>query len=508
MKGYFSLLLHTHMPYVRKNGIWPVGEDWLYQVMSGTYLPLINALERLNDEGVFPCAALTLTPVLCEQLADPYIQERFIAHLKTMAEHTTRDIRDFEYFQDPGRKALAQSYCEEFRSKLLAFTSIGGDLLGALASLEREGAIETIASSATHAFLPAQEDERSVKRQVLLGLESHRKHLGRNPAGFWIPECAYREGIERLLEAEGVRYIVADATSTPELPSTCAYMVGESRVAALMISERARRNVWDDVSGYPTDGTYMDTTKYYDGSGLHYWKVTGPKVPIEEKEVYAPDPATRRVLDHSRHFVQDVAGEIDSAEPCVGDAKPLVLAAYDTELFGHGWHEGVYWMEVTLRSLSGSDSIQVTVPSRYLDDNPPMSSTRLAESSWGTGRDHSTWVNPETGWMWRELTKAQERLFDLASRFSGESDRSASRALTQATREVLLLESSDWPYMVAKERAKKYATERFNTHLERFRGISDALESGEPGRTITLLSEVEEADNIFAELDLGVISGQ
>ena len=115
MKGYFSLVLHTHMPYVRKNGVWPVGEDWLYQAMSETYIPLLGALAQLEGEGVGPCLALTLTPVLCEQLADPYIQEQFVAHLKTMSEHTRKDIDDFTYFDDEARKALA-----ELRTELAA----------------------------------------------------------------------------------------------------------------------------------------------------------------------------------------------------------------------------------------------------------------------------------------------------------------------------------------------------------------------------------------------------
>jgi len=143
MTGYFSLVLHTHMPYLRKNGAWPVGEDWLYQAMSETYLPLLGMLAQLDNEDISSCMGITMTPVLCEQLADRYIQDRFIEYLKVMAEHTASDIKDFEYFSDDKRKALGEAYYEDYRRKLLAFVAIDGDLLGALSSFEQSGLVET-----------------------------------------------------------------------------------------------------------------------------------------------------------------------------------------------------------------------------------------------------------------------------------------------------------------------------------------------------------------------------
>jgi len=506
LKGHFSFVLHTHMPYVRKNGTWPVGEDWLLRAMSEVYMPLLESFARLKDEGLASCVALTLTPVLCEQLSDPYIKERFIAHLKIMKEHTAGDIRDFEYFHDDARGAIADEYHASCENKLDDFLAIDCDILGALRSLEQQGFIETIASSATHAFLPAQESERTVTYQVAIGIESHRRHLGVDPAGFWIPECAYREGIERILEAEGVRYFIADPSAAPEAPSTCPYLVGGSSVAVMQRSNRAHENVWDERTGYPADNLYMDTTRYYHGSGLHYWKVTGRDVAIEEKAVYEPTSATARALDHSRHFIGDVSGELSESRACPGAAMPIVLASYDTELFGHGWHEGIYWLEVTLRSLAASDSVVLTTPSRYLEENPAGSTIELRSTSWGTDRDHSTWINPGTEWMWDELAVSQKKLFELLRKYGDTLDASVKRALSQAAREVLLLESSDWPYMVAKDRARQYATQRFSTHLERFRAIANAIERGRTEQEIKNLSEIEETDRIFAELDLGVIS--
>jgi 1,4-alpha-glucan branching enzyme len=511
MTGYFSLVLHTHLPYVRKNGAWPVGEDWLYQVMSETYIPLLGMLAQMENEDIRSCMGITMTPVLCEQLADRYVQDRFVEYLKVMTEHILDDINDFEYLSDAKRKALGEAYYQEYHRRMLAFLAIDGDLLGALASFEQAGLVEIIASSATHAFLPGLADWRSVRTQVLMGIESHRRRFGVNPAGFWIPECAFREGLQDLLACEGVRYVLVDPSALGGLPSTYPYYVGSSRTAAVARSERAHRNAWDERTGYPTDDLYMDSTKYYHGSGLHYWRVTGPQVRIEDKEIYQPAPAQARALDHARHFINAVSEELRAAPLPPGNgtgngAQPLVLASYDTEVLGHGWKEGIYWLEVTVRSLEGSRDICMTTPSRYLEENPPRTSANLDLTTWGTNKDDSTWINAETGWMWEALQKSQQRLFVLADYRHGSA--LEKRAVEQAAREVLLLESSDWPYMVAKNRAKEYSIQRFCAHLERFRRIADLLQAGDSDKLESMLGEIEEVDNIFARLDLETIFGE
>lgn len=509
MKGYFALVIHTHMPYVRKNGVFPMGEDWLYQAISNSYIPLLGVLSQLDHEGLTSSLGLTLTPVLCEQLADPHIQEGFIRYLKTMCKHTENDIRDFEHLGDPARKALAQTYLNDYQRQLLAYHAIDGDILGAFESFEEKGLIETIACSATHAFLPLQRDPRTVEYQVRLGIDSHRRHLGVNPRGFWLPECAYRNGVERILESEGIEYFQVDPSAVPGLSLSCPYRAGDSEVAFFPISDRAGMNVWDLHTGYPTDGSYADTTKYYHSSGLYYWRVTGLTVPIEKKELYEPRQAMIRALDHSRHYIDEIAEELDAAGECVsrdagtgsGISMPLVMAVYDTELFGHYWKEGPYWLEITLRSMAASERVAITTPSTYLTENRPAEATTPLETSWSIeNRDHSTWMNPGTEWIWRELSRAQEKYFELRScGFPLESPES-SRAAAQARRELLLLESSDWPFLVARERASQYATERFNSHLERYWKIVGALESGKAREMEDELAEIEEIDNIFPEL--------
>lgn len=501
LSGCFSLVLHTHMPYVRKNGAFPVGEDWLYQVMSDTYIPLLGMLSQLDHEGVTSCLALTLTPVLCEQLGDDYIKEKFVEYLETMASHASRDIRDFEYFDDAQRRALAGDYRDNFMRKKLAFLSIGGDLLGAILEFEDKGLIETMTSSATHAFLPGL-DDRSVRAQVRIGVEAYEARTGRRPAGFWLPECAYRKGIEEVLQAEGLKYFLVDPTALGGLPSTAAYLVGDSAVAVLSRSEATHVNVWDETRGYPADARYLDSTKYYHNSGLLYWSVTGEGVSIEDKLVYKPDEASKLALHDAERFLRDVTHELEAA-PRNGDCTtPLVLASYDTELFGHGWREGLYWMEILLRSMQSARSIDLVTPCGYLAMRRPDDRVNLLETTWGTTRDSSTWFNSDTRWIWEATNNARDELYRQLIE-PGPPGAGREEALKQAARELLLLQSSDWPYMVAKDRAAEYATQRFNAHMERFRFASGA--AGEKGRDLpqTALRRIEETDNIFASLDLG-----
>lgn len=504
VSGSLLLVLHTHMPYVRKNGVFPVGEDWLYQVMSRTYLPLIRLLEELEISGRESCMALTMTPVLCEQLADEHIRRGFAEYLETMAGRAEDDARDFAYFSDPQREQMARGYAGGFREQSEFFEEIERDITGAIGRYCERGIIEAVSCSATHAFLQNQSEFGAVEHQVRLGIDSHRRHLGSNPRGFWIPELSYRSGLESVLESEGLSYMVVDFSSLGKLPRWCAYLAGESGVSAVPRSERAHMNVWDYRRGYPTHGDYMDTTRYYQGSGLLYWRVTGLEVPIEEKEIYVRSRGTERALEHAGHFLEEVGLELAEAPRCgeSGETEPVVCACYDTEFFGHGWHEGFDWLRSVISRASSDDSLHLTTPAAYLEENPPDRRAELVETTWTDEHDDSSWVNPETEWMWSGLRGAQGRFAALRASGAGrEPDSLTGRALDQAARELLLLESSDWPFMVARDRAKEYATQRFEAHLERFNMLADAIERATLEENTALLDGIEEVDRLFEWLD-------
>jgi len=546
MTGYLCLHLHSHMPYVRKNGVFPVGEDWLYQVISDTYLPLYDFLSRLSDRGVTNCLSLTLTPVLCEQLADTYVKTRFLEYLETMKARSLSDREDFIYFADEKRKEIAERYYHDFDWKRRLFQSIDGDLVGAYRELEEKDVIEILSSSATHAFLQGFNNPETLNSQIMTGLQAHRQHFGHHPHGFWLPECAYRKGIEKILQSEGIEYVILDSTSISPKSTHFAYLIGDSKVAAVARNELAHRLVWNEKSGYPSSDNYLDSTKYYHSSGLRYWRVTGQQVPIEEKDIYNPEIALKDIDFHASDFLaqltiemQRISGirETPSIEerwqnqsdspprrqsvekyhfpPVVNDdyrgvpsKEPLVLAAYDTELFGHGWREGILWIHSLFRLAEKYPEIRFATPYHYLEVNQPSEAIQPIETTWGTNRDSSTWINESTSWMWDEINTARKRLQGIL-RFEKRSEEGVeSRFLKQAARELLLLESSDWPYMVAKNRAKEYATQRFRSHLQRFNLLIKSLEGGLADNAAEKLGDIEETDKIFMWAGLDLLNGE
>ncbi len=544
MLGFFCLHLHSHMPYVRKNGVFPVGEDWLYQVMSDTYIPLLDLLFRLHNRGISDCLSLTVTPVLCEQLVDNHIKMKFLEYLDTMKARSLSDREDFIYFGDEIRKQLAERYYLEFDSKKQFFQLIDTDLIGALRELQRKGVIEIVSSSATHAFLPGFENPEALKSQIKTGIETYRHHFDNNPSGFWLPECAYRKGVEKILESEGIQYVILDSSSLGSRNSHRAYLIGDSSVAAIARNELTHQLVWDDIQGYPSCRNYLDSTKYYQSSGLRYWKVTGHEVPIEEKAVYDIEAAARDIEAHAFDFFEQISQElknatrtqesrhqnkeaefqtfttlllpnqngenkhvhsVESEKPVA--SKPLVLAAYDTELFGHGWREGITWIDSLFKFVEKNPRIQVATPHSYLHNNEPEQKIQPDETTWGTNSDSSTWINESTAWMWEKINSSRQKFNKFLSQKTRRITVLEERLLKQAARELLLLESSDWPYMVAKNRAREYATQRFDTHLKRFNQIMHSLKVGVTDETIKTLEKIEKTDKIFVWAGLELLSG-
>jgi len=126
----------------------------------------------------------------------------------------------------------------------------------------------------------------------------------------------------------------------------------------------------------------------------------------------------------------------------------------------------------------------------------------LPESSWGAGGGHFTWLNADTQWMWPKIHEAERRMETLVASSTGAIG--AERAcLNQAARELLLLESSDWPFLVTTGQAREYAVERFEDHLTRFHQLAEVIELGktEEPESVEFLRDLRERDNPFPNID-------
>jgi 1,4-alpha-glucan branching enzyme len=275
------------------------------------------------------------------------------------------------------------------------------------------------------------------------------------------------------------------------------YYVGESDVIAIARHERVSSQVWSAFTGYPGDAQYREFHRKDTTSGLRYWRVTSVHKGLGEKEDYSPDRAAERAREHARHFVDVVLSELEGRTADGRD--PLLAVTFDSELFGHWWFEGVDWLGLVLRDLTAS-AVGVATAAEYLDREPPRERVALSEGSWGKNNDHRTWLNEGTAWMWDELARLEREIDELGP--ASLSDPFRGRAARQAARELLLAQSSDWPFLVTTGQAADYAVERFRSHAHRFRRAAALAREGDATEDDVELRSLERADNPFPDVSL------
>lgn len=549
-------VFHSHIPYCRKSGMWPFGEEWLYEAMLGSYIPFLDVLRSMpcsedkscqdGSSGKLPISVtIGVTPILLDQLDDDYMRNGFIKWTQARIKRAEEDRKRFSLTGDKAKERLAGAYCDEYRQHLKAFCNdYSGDIVGALAELERQGVVEIITSAATHGYLPLLNEDTSIRAQLAVGCECHEVKFGRPARGIWLPECAYRPGLEEYLEYLGLKYFFVDRHAVEggvpigvssggkvrEVNANHAvfgeegtrgttykpYLVNRSNVVCMGRNERVTTQVWSQRLGYPGDGLYREFHRKDDVSGLQYWRVTARETDLGRKEVYDREEAVLRAREHAAHFVGLVHELINDWNETTGEHS-LIVAPYDMELFGHWWYEGVLWLSETLKGLPDSSTVAVCSAGEFLNLHPPCDSIQLPESSWGRGGRHEVWLNDETAWMWNMIHAAEARIKRLAALSRTTEDTDLLELLkVQALREFLLLTSSDWPFLITEKQAEDYGAKRFREHAERFDRLMDyaeaMLDEEEPkvseDEIIGYLSYVSTLDNPFPNLRFSVLGRQ
>ncbi len=538
--GAFTFVLHSHLPYARLAGRWPHGEEWLHEAAAETYIPLLDALFRLLEEGIRTQLTINLSPVLLEQLADHTVQEHFRKFLQDRIKAIQLDVDRFEKSGQSDFLALARLYLDEYLQVQRSFDErYGGDLINAFRQLQHEGIIEITTCAATHGFLPLLARDESIELQLKTAVEAYQRHFDRLPSSIWLPECAYRpetvtqhgtkrDGLESFLGKYGLNLFFAESKMVQEAPlirsetspkgrsllqrtihwinswlgrgkrSTFQpYYVGSSKVAVLARNQKVSLQVWSADWGFPGDFAYREFHKRDGNSGMRYWRITGSGTDLGAKELYDPRLALQRVQEHVDHFHNLVLGELERYRKRSGEPG-IIAANFDTELFGHWWYEGTDWLEAVLRKFAESDSIQLLAAGQYVRQHPPQQALDLQAGSWGAGGDYSVWDNDKTHWMWPIIHDAEARMVDVVRKHS--SVHGLKREIIdQAARELLLLQSSDWPFLVTTGQADRYAVRRFLQHVERFNQLIRELDQVHLDRN--LLDEIWQTDKIFPEID-------
>lgn len=551
-KGYFCFVLHSHLPYVRKAGRWPHGEEMVHEALAETYIPLLNALYDLKSEGLEPKLTVGLTPILVEQLADEAVREHFELYLLEKLEMIQEDVERFEKDEHGHLLYLAKFYRDWYRNTLESFQErYQRDVVGAFARLLSDGNLDIITSAATHCYLPLAERDSAIYGQLKTGVESYRRRFGTNPHGIWLPECGYRPGyyktddgnyykpgIEEFLADFNLMYFFTDThvIQGGELVGKVAgdvagpyggppkrklvvrddkrpratkattfrpYYVDSSNVAVFGRDARTGLQVWSAAQGYPGDFVYREFHRKDGNSGMQYWKVTGAGVDLGDKDFYDPVPARARAVDHAHHFASLVHELVNSYYDSQKEPG-IVVSAYDTELFGHWWFEGVDWLKEVLRLLARSEEVGLTTAYNYIVAYPPQEVLSIPESSWGLGGGHWTWMNPETEWMWPLIHAAERKMEQMVAKYPDVKG-DLLVFLEQAARELVLLQSSDWPFLISTGQAKEYATGRFHQHVARFNHLASIVESGHPTEEdFRFLHTTADLDNPFPNIDYRV----
>jgi len=523
-KGYLALVLHCHLPYVRH----PehdrfLEEDWLYEAITETYIPLINVFEGLVSDGVDFRLTMSLTPTLISMLSDTLLQKRYIRHIDRLIELAEKEIARTK--KEPEFNTLARMYFDLFRHARYVFEEkYGRNLVNAFRLFQDLGKIEIITSGATHGFLPLMKNEKAVRAQIKVAVEFHTKHLGRPPKGIWLPECGFYEGLDEILSEAGLRYFFTDshgifhATPRPKY-GVYAPIFCRSGVAAFGRDIESSKQVWSSVEGYPGDYNYrdfyrdigfdldFDYVKPYlhpDGIRVHlgikYYKITGN---TNFKEPYNRQWALERAAVHAGNFLFNREKQVEwLTSGAFQDRKPIIVAPYDAELFGHWWFEGPDWINYLVRkTVYDQKTVRLITPPEYLQEYPKCQVATPSLSSWGNKGYSEVWLNSANDWIYPHLHRAADRMVELAQSVQ-EAEGVLRRALNQAARELLLAQSSDWAFIMKTGSHVEYAERRTKEHLLRFTKLFEDIKANHIDET--WLKELEYHDNLFPDIDYRV----
>jgi 1,4-alpha-glucan branching enzyme len=555
--GFLTFTLHAHLPYVVNHGTWPHGIEWLHEAAAETYLPLLRVLGRLEADGLALHCNLNISPILLEQLAHPVFQAEFPKYVERKIVAAREDEAYFTSAGEAHYAETARFWHRFFTETLSHFESLNRDIIQGFRYCNDLGLIEIITCGATHGYMPLLGTDESVRAQVRTAVHTHNRHIGKHPKGIWAPECGYRPagfwnypvgnadgspaapgfnriGVEQALSESDIDFFFVDthlveesarASSpydllrgdVPEPASTLDYRrlyqpyfvdgPYDKRYATTVFPRDPRTGVqvWSGDSGYPGDANYLDFHKKRWPGGHRYWSVSGHNVDMADKRPYDPQAAAEMTKHHAKHYVhliwQALHESFDDAVP------PVLCSPFDAELFGHWWFEGPLWLEAVVRTIHDyPNGIELTDCSQYLQKYPRAGFISMHEGSWGAEGTNHVWMNPETSWTYTHIYPAELYTREVCTSMKWNDLGLGERIVKQLCRELLLLESSDWQFLITTGAARDYAELRFETHNDQFNELKAIWQHLDSQGFITpeqesRLAAIELRDSVFADID-------
>lgn len=525
-RGYLAFVLHAHLPFVRHPEYdFFLEEDWFFEALSETYIPILLMLERLYNDHI-PCRlTLSFSPTLIEMLANPLLKERYIRHLKHLCELCQKEIVRLK--NDPHFLHLAHYYLDMYQRCLSVFQNqYQCDLLSGFKNFQECGFIDLITCGATHGFFPPMDSiPQTVHVQVSVACQTFQKYFGYRPNGLWIPECAYYPGHDAIFEKYGIKFFFVDshgilkASEKPYYGTFAPLSCPQSNVLAFGRDIESSKQVWSADEGYPGDEWYrefyrdigfdlpFDYIHPYitpDGvrknTGLKYYRITGKD---QNCLPYQPQMAHRRAWDHAGNFIFNREHQIDHLFKQM-NRPPILTAPYDAELFGHWWFEGPLFLESVFRQVHLQKTFQIITHADYIDRFPHHQISEPSFSTWGDKGYASVWINSCNDWTYIHLHSMAKRMVQLAKQYPSSASDLVHRSLNQAARELLLAQCSDWSFIMTTNTMVPYAKKRFKEHVNRFNQIDKWLKDNTiDSRTLAIF---ESLDPVFSDIDYRIFA--
>ena len=520
-KGYVSFVLHAHLPFIHH----PESEDyleeqWLFEAISETYIPLLLNFEKLVNEKVDFRITMSMTPPLLNMLDNKLLQERYIKYLNTHIELAEKEIKRTTY--DLRINELSKYYFERYTNDLHIFKDVYNcNIINGFKHFQDLGVLEIITCGATHGYFPIlYVTEQTVKAQIAVGVQTYEKYFGKKPRGIWLPECGYVPEADKYLKEFGIEYSIIEshgilyANPTP-IYGTYAPIVSPTGLVTFGRDMESSKQVWSSINGYPGDFNYREFYKDigYDApydyikpyiahngvrvhTGIKYHRITGKDC---EKDIYNLQWAKDSAEKQASHFMNCRRTQISLAANYM-DKPPVILCPYDAELYGHWWYEGPYWLYTLFKKIYfDQNDFKLITPGEYIDKYPEIQISTPCRSSWGANGYSGVWLNETNDYVHRHLHIAGDRMVELAHTFYNETDILKICALNQCARELLLAQSSDWLFIITNGTMVDYAKKRIKDHIGRFTKLYEQIKNDRIDKNF--LKSIQEKDCIFPDID-------
>lgn len=528
------LHLHTHMPYVMNHDMWPHGTVWLSEVVCESYLPILEVIQDLHQEGIRPTLSFDFSPILLAQLSHSNALSIFTEYVKQQIEQSEKDLDKFSKIPEAVQNIPMGEFWKSFYEERLQTLHGMNDssIIERLRIAEQDGLIEIMTCGLTHAYLPLLDFEQSTRMQIASSVKMHELYFAHKPRAIFLPECGYAPKLigengeyylEDIILEQSINMIILDQQHSMKyvdsehdvvriLPESLRPLsqvrlqktYKNQSLKVLIRHKSASDKVWSEKSGYPSHSAYLDFHKREFDSTLRYWKVTNHPEYTQEKYPYMMADAKKQAQIDAKEYVEYLEELALSYSEQVNETGVICLA-FDTELFGHWWFEGPEFLSNFIREMDLSDILSLKFPSE-IQWNDSIHTVQCSAGSWGMNGTDETWKNASTMWLLDNIHDAEQRFEDRVHSIDI-NDQLEKRIMDQALRELLLMQASDWPFLITKNQASDYAKERFMQHQDYFTSLIAFFDLIKSGKVLTndqetLLARIEQVDDIFEKIDI------